>query len=658
MRISVRTFLLVALVLIGASSGALGFAGPVADPLSSPGSPPPMPSLSSDSSSTDDAPGPYELSYRCPSGVEDSASTQTVRAQCPFRILDDSDSLGSPILAVHPFDPSQMAIGSLHGGGEVDGLTPRTRDTGSGGSGVFTIMTSEDGGFSWIDKPTRSSTAPERAQGWGEHAALAIDSEGRLYAAGSFSEPVGNALCESRPPSPPCENVYDNYTMRLLLWKWDTVNRNIDWGGYSSSTETSFIEVEPIVEPVYYDWLSVTYLPLRDSPLFQEPVYEQPVSGNPWANQTVSTTPEPDAARPEQPYEEAVVATWLERSPEPDQLLDGKASRLRAAWTSVYNTNHWEMLPLNMTVGPCSSISNGVAWDGGVYVACVVEDGDAYNHRARAKTGQIDLWKIVPSESRAELVSETPLRGGNPRLTASADGRFALVTLDRLSSTDLDVSAAFSWFGEDRWRALEGLSSSLQSDAGDIVEARIQGMAYMVESRMLHLIYQEVYPPVGINLSAAEPPKTAQFQKHLVALNECLGIQAVYDLEVGLVHQYSPVTQSGLDFGLFNDLHDTFAVVPLAGGGQREFVAFGDMGVLRFGELVEANAPPCPPEPAPRVAVGGGLMAADIPATASSITAQQVALGVGGGVVSLAMLARLLAIRRSKLVELPTGMKK
>ncbi len=612
--------------------------------LGSPSVPAPGPSPAA----SDDEPGPYSIEFLCPDGLETSQTTaaKTIRARCPFLIMDEIDALGSPTIAVHPFAPEEMAIASLHGA-RGEGPTDRSR-TGGGlsNSGPLTVFTTTDRGYNWDDKPSQDmgregSPPPRAAERYGEHLSLAVDATGHIYGAGLFSYRLG------------AENPFNS---QLALWKWDTPDRNIIW----NNPRTTFV-VDPLAEAVDIDWVSVTYLPLEDSEFFQDPVYAPPNRGNRWANNTTTPTPEPSSQAPLQhePYEEAVVVTWLETTLDGNASLEGKNARLRAAWTDVYNNNDWRILPTDMSVGPCSSISNGVAWDGGVYVACVVEDGAAYDHRDRVATGDIDIWKIVPSGDRAELVASTPLRGGTPRLAATMDGWFMLGTLELTGRDSIRFDTAFGWFGKD-WIKFVDFGPTLDTGATNIVEARIQAMVYRIDSHMIHLVYQEVYPPVGFNLTDPGPPTTRQFFKRLVALNHCQGIVALYDLQTGFANQFTPASESGTDFRLFNDLTDGLTLIPPLDGYQREFIAYGDMGLIGFAELQELNAPPCTPPLAPAAPVEppAGPFADPVSLSSGTSTAQQVALGVAGGALALGILVRLLAARRSNFANAPAGMNK
>lgn len=580
----------------------------------------------------------YQLTFVCPTGSERAPpSTEIIRVGCPFRILDDEDALGSPTVLVNPWNPAEVAFTSLHGGGEVPGPTPRSR--GGGKSGVFTVFTSSDGGYNWADQPSQSVYPLEPAtERYGEHVTAAMDTEGHLYGAGVFSMN---------------ESAETAWTSRMLLWKWNTAAHTVQWPGAE--------EVEPLAVPSTITWASVTFLPRADSMLYENPPYDKP-DNFPWANNTTTPSPSPTASSaPKPPPSETMVVTWLETAADPARPLEGKASRLRAAWVSTaHERAPWEFLPIEQTVGPCSSISNGVAWHGGVYVACVVADGKAYNHRRLPNTGEIDVWRVVPEHKRMELVAQTPLTGGNPRMTTSSDGRFALATAQRLDAANVRVDVSFAWFGR-TWSGVSEIGDAVQTGRGAIIDARIHAMAYLKGSRVLHLIYGEVYPPVGIDVTAPGPPRTAQFSKSIVAMNECDGLVAPpFDLNVGVVHQYSPVRESGLDFTNFDDLVDGLIVVPDPGRAQREFISYADMGIVNYAELKQSSAPIC-------ALVGPGGNPADLggqpnpvlqPAPSPALTPAAIAAGTGAGVLGLALLARIVAAGRRSKVEAPAGIKK
>lgn len=572
----------------------------------------------------------YELDLACPAPEGDTSegSATTVRAVCPFRIIDGQDALGSPSLAVNPLDPQQIAIASLHGGQATPGPTPRSREASESPAGVFTVLTSGDGGYRWNDQPSGPPPIVLRDAEFGEHLALAMDGQGRLYGAGLYSERASEA---------------DPYGGRLAVWEWDVASEQIEW--MHSPDAAKHLAPSVLVSDV-----ALTNVPPPGSSLVREP----PWKGGPEAGGGTS-------------WQESVVLTWLEAPAVEGETLAGKRSVVRAAWTDAEQRLGWRHLPTDQSFGPCRSVSNAVAWEGSVYLVCLVEDAEAYGHRPGAAAGDIDLWRIDPGRARAELVGATPLTTGRPTLAASAEGRFILAAIDQVGS-EVTLAVAASWSGRD-WARVADIGTSIRSGATDLLDVRVQAIVYRADSHTIHLVYQEFYAPTQVDATQPGVPHTARFAKFLVALNECEGVLATpRNLQIGLVHSYAPVLELAhaaasvrrTDFALFDDLVDGLVLVPGAGESQREFLAVGDYGVVQFAEVVERNAPPCNPAgPERPVALGGPASPVGAqPAAQSALTAAQWGAGIVGGVLALAMVLRLVGVRAARRDESLSGSKK
>lgn len=581
----------------------------------------------------------YSVAFVCPQGVDNNDRvTETVRVTCPYRIYDEDDALGSPTLVVDPTAARNVAVASLHGGGDAQGQTPRSR--GNTGSGLFTVFTSTDAGYNWQDQPSWTAYPPQHVPGApanGEHLTAAIDYAGRVY---------GAAVYSTRDAST------DPWGNRMLLWKWRDIAQEIEWGRASKPVAT-------LAWPVTVTDASLTYLPSRDSPLFHEPPYDRP-GGHRLANETEAPAPSGDAPAAEREW---TVATWLESAARPGVDLAGKASRVRAAWTGTDDDERWDTLATNMSVGPCSSVSNGVAWDGAVYVACVVADAKAYNHRSRVHEGDVDLWRIDPARDAAEFVSTASIVGAaHLKLAASSDGRFVLAAVDRLAGGRVRLDLAFGWFGA-HWNPLTGLGDLVRTTNEPLVDVRIQALDYERTTRLVHLVYQEVYPPVESSLAKQNPlaPHATQFYKSLVSINECTGLLAApLDLRVGYVRTYTPSFDPSLNvrpntnLTLFDDLVDGLTLVPDAEKGQREFIGFGDLGTINFAEVVSRDVPACEPQ-GPGFAPGPGGPAQPAAAQTLAHQANMVGVAVVGSALAASMVLGLLRSVRRARVEAPSA---
>jgi hypothetical protein len=102
-----------------------------------------------------------------------------------------------------------------------------------------------------------------------------------------------------------------------------------------------------------------------------------------------------------------------------------------------------------------------------------------------------------------------------------------------------------------------------------------------------------------------------------------------------------PVTVSGNSVGGFYDAHDSLLVVKGKLGEERLFIAFGDYGYVRFGEVVEVQ-PPAPLFP-------GIAAPAAIPALSAAVSPALVAAAAGA--LSMAAVSRIVLARSKKSVE-------
>lgn len=541
----------------------------------------------------------YELEFICPTGGPGGPLyTETIRLECPFRIMDEEDSLGSPTLVVNPNNPNEMAIASLHGSGAPERPTPRTRAINNGagdGSGYFTVFTSTDGGYNWKDQPSNAfQPRVDAADVYGEHTVVEMDNQGLLYGASAFSTQ---------------DQDDDHWSGAVAAWKWGGADAEVRWQDVHDL-------ILPLDSPATIHGLDLTYVPAA----------ADNATAGPGANK--------------------VVMTWMERAE-----ADGGVSVLRSATTTTRDEPEWKAGDSNRTVGPCSSVSNGVAWGESVYVACRVADAQAYTHRPRAREGDLDVWRIEPHTGDMEYVSTAPLRYGVPRITATPEGRFAMASAEVADGSRVSVEVALGWHGSD-WLALANQGSSLHTGAPNIVEVRIQDVAYVSEPNIVHVLYQEVYPPITTDLSLSGSPGSPQFSKRLATFNECEGNLGVVDLSGGVIHQYVPFGTERGDLSVFNDLVDGLFILRDAFGAEREFLAYGDLGVIAFAEIANRFAPQCamagfpPPPPAQ------GFPAAQL-ATANqgALSAQNLLMAAGAGVLTLAALVRLLASQSSVLAR-------
>lgn len=574
------------------------------------------------------------LCFWCPGlegtpSVNDGTNTMTMRATCPYRIIDDADLLGSPQIAVNANDPNSVTFFSLHGGGSREGPTPRSRDPSPDGMAAVTglshtTFTSQDMGRAWHDNPWGTD-------GFGEHVAGTMDADGNLYIGALWSKRLGEGRFDY------VIKLYKEQDGRYTISTYQPSKTYANRASGNTIEEVSLVYVPDFVPPDPYN-MTANQTANATAPADQAQV------GN-------STNGE-DYGRANS-AEDRIVAVWFERALDWRNSTTGKSSWIDAAWTDTSARDNWTRLADDELIGPCMAASNAVAWGGKVYVACVADAG--YDGRSRARIGDVDVWSIDPQTGKTRLEEYTRLVGGAPRLTARADGYMAIASAEVKSPTEIDVQVNFGWYGA-HWQGVQSVGAQLHSAARTdrVLEARITALALNQQTNTLFMSYMErvdlAAQPPEPNPSALNPGtgQAIEYHKILTTMGQCTnGIVDAYDLQLGVARHPFAEGTVGDTTGVFDDLQDGMTLwQDPATGEERIYFAYGDHGVIQYGALMGDSGGEACPLIAPPVTIPPP----PIPAALSTASPYSMLVGTTVGATALAMVTYLLAAKRKTTV--------
>lgn len=531
----------------------------------------------------------YAVGFRCPEQVE-SDLTQS-NAVCPLYVLDREDVFGQPVLVIDPNNPDVIGFGAMHGGRGVhvtpDNQPPSERSRHDPVHQPHTTFRSTDGGRAWEDMPYHAPDSLQRRDQagqptrdiYGEDNAATLDAQGRLYLAALYAfRESATSLTDATGPE---------FRWSAGVWKAKTLAQPVDY-----NVNLKIIE-----------------------------------SGNGGANAVQ------DMHLVHVPGTNVVALAWLETTPEGLVGAEGNASEVVIHWTRPDDGALWTREAVG--IGDCRSITNPIAVGHLLYVGCMPPLGA--NEEA---TAPLAIHEIDTNTWTSRKTGEAPITDGRALLVPR--GPYGLMVA-LASGLDADrrpfVQLSYGELGG-RWSGVEDFGADLtQAAQAPLVEARVTAAAYAPQTGHLHLIYMERYDLASVNQDTAGTP---EFWKTFASIRAEGTFQTRLDLGVGTASRidFSP-TLTGVGSGAFNDLHDSITIWRGPDGIDREFVAFGDYGYVRFAEVTEENYPP----------VGLPIPASVPPVPVASAGAAPLMLGIPAGVLAGAMVWRTLAARRQTAVE-------
>ena len=521
----------------------------------------------------------YVVRFRCPEQVDAPVLEQG--AVCPQYVLDREDIFGQPVLMVDPRNPDYLAFSAMHGGHglHAPGREPPTeRSRDNGVHQPHTTFTSKNGAISWNDQPYHAPDALKAENGRGRD----IFGEDNAAVQDAQGRMYLAAAYSYRDVTSPFAAAPAAWQYAVGVWKAKGPEYPVDYHVNTLILDSGNDGTNRI------DSLHIAYARSVD----------------------------------------IVVTAWREEAPAGLTSTTGNATSVVLHWTQPGQGAVWTRAPVD--IGPCARMSNPITVDATLYVACKEADAPARVHAVDLAT-----WD-------ARVAGEVDVMGDALLLVKRGDhGHMVLVSSGLDASAAPVVEVAYGESGG-AWSLPQDMGPRL-SPASDLplAEARVTAAAYAPRSGNLHFVYMERYDLASANANDGQTPEFAKVFGSMVAEGRFL---AAVDLGVGQVSRvpFSP-TLTGVGGGVYNDLHDSIVIWDGEPYGMedREFVAYGDHGYVRFGEVVEENfVPPIP------------LAANAVPpvplATPGSIP---VIMGVGAGVLSGAMVARTIAARRAAAVE-------
>jgi hypothetical protein len=323
------------------------------------------------------------------------------------------------------------------------------------------------------------------------------------------------------------------------------------------------------------------------------------------------------------PAADTVALLWRESAP-------GK-SFVQLHWTSPTSGALWNKVE-DQSISGCDAISNPIAVGRSVYLAC--RAGKAWT-----------TYGVDSATWKARKIDTATITTTHALLVKRGDAGNMVLVGSGLASDNSTAQVSIA-YGEDgaRWSSPDEFASKLTraTPAAPLADARVTAAAFAPVSGNLHLIYME---RTDSSRTASPDADQPEFAKEFVSIQAEGQLQTVIDLQTGRLSRadFSPA-YTGVGNGVFTDLHDSLVVVPTGNGQEREFVAYGDYGFVRYAEVTEENfLPPIAPlgAPPPAIPFASGQVA-------------PLLIGAPAGLLSGAMVVRTLMARRKQAAEAPT----
>lgn len=574
------------------------------------------------------ADGAYKMIFVCPLVVNPATNQRdNANIRCPADIIDLVDVMSNPVLVVDPKEVGFMAFNSLHGGQGLQrpGNEPPTNSSRDNFvHQTHTVHYTKDGDWEvWNDNPYYSPLAPPPSRGnaenpitflsatqldgkkiYGTDNAMVLDAEGRVYLANIYAHKNDSA---------------PKYDYALAFWKSGRVNRPVDY--------FQGLKVLKLPAGVVADSVHLTYS--RES------------------NRVLALWRETNETSPQKEY-------------------------ITGAWTIPGRGAFWYPIKERQRIGECSGMTNPLALRGVVFVGCYA--GKNYRMNPNATLGILQVHAI---ETRKDLFTQS-------WIDQVPDFKFSKRTnsilVHRYDDSMLAVQSGLTPTGGPLLRLSTGVLGGAWDPALDAggkvnsimegrkmrppgastIEARATAAVFIQRSGNAHVLYMERYGypngppnpgapeffkaiasvhhngefmgliPLGVDMGkdVADPSDPARQGRPQEAANAC----QVFDART-----------QGPDKSVFNDFHDTLVTWFNKAKEQREFIAYGDCGNIRFAEIREQDFQPFgipfPPGTPP------------IPLAVSGTSPAQV--GTVAGALAGAMVLRMLAFKRKLAVEAP-----
>ncbi|HVL46968.1 MAG TPA: hypothetical protein VM889_00245 [Candidatus Thermoplasmatota archaeon] len=499
--------------------------------------------------------GSYKLNFTCPSAL---LSTRVF--PCPNRIIDVSDILGNPSLAIDPLFPERMAFASLHGS-SGDGPTNLSRR-----GQQHTVHTTLTAGATWSDQPYSNP----RGLGDGGNNNLHVTGEDTHIIMDSLGNMNVASLYAHRPRDSAGSDPWD---YSIALWKFDSTLDRLTYA------------------------IPAAILKNRES-------------GTTIAEPTLIELPE----------HKRIVLLWHESAPanKTTSILGRSLTGwVAGAITFADSISPWSMLDDKVLVGPCDDITNPIANRGKIYFGC--KAGANFDLVPGVAAGDIVFVELDPVLGASRIVSKTPLKGGDPKLAMDPFGTTAIVTVEAIpgdpnvtGSDRVRAEIATSRLGEG-WSAAHPFGDQIHNASLNVSIARVNAINYRTDTNTIHMIYFEQDRRESPNASRAP-----LYRKYLAVVDPLGTVIFNLDLDVSDKGEVFGSRKSRGNAKPYGDTRDH-----LLDYQGRQFFVFADYGVVVTAEILEddqreiiqptSTAPPVP-EPVPvsttlPVVTGAGVIA-------------------------------------------------
>lgn len=570
----------------------------------------------------------YKFRFACPAIANPGQEQRNnLNIRCPADIIDLADIMSNPVLVADPNELGYMAFNSLHGGQGIQrpGNEPPTNSSRDNYvHQTHTVHYTNDGAWEiWNDNPYYSPLAPPPSRSnaeqpinylsltqmegrkiYGTDNAMVLDAQGRVY--------LANIYAYKNDSDP-------KYNYALAFWKSQRVNRPVDY--------FSGVKVLKLPPGVVADSVFLAYAKDTDR----------------------------------------VLALWRETN-ESSPLK----SYITGAWTIPGRGAFWYPIKERQRIGECNGITNPLPLRHVIYVGCFA--GKNYRMTPNATSGVLQVHAF---DTRRDLftqgwIDQVPDFKFSPRVNALLAHRYdgsMFAVMGGLSPTGNPVVKISVGESGGAWdpaidvgKKIDDIMKgrALRPPGATSVEARVTAAVFIQRSGNAHVIYMERYRFASANRNPNAPeyfkglfsvfndgtfmgitPLGADLGKDVVDPSQ--PAQGGRGSEAASACQVFDARLQGSDKSVFNDFHDTLLSWFNKAKEQREFIAYGECGNIRFAEIFEEQAfffalPPPPGIPPIPLAVAGTSPAQ---------------VGAVAGALAGSMVLRMLAFKRRLAVEAP-----
>lgn len=526
-----------------------------------------------------------EMEFYCPGGTDqndiivDESTGNRILGGCPIRIQDQS--FGNMELEMWDGDHTQAAFFSLHGSPTTDGQTDVSR------SGQTHTTFSADNLVNWRDQWTDGGFPEDGARG--ESATGTIDGDGNMHVGYTWSR-----------PSPSAEDGWSNF---FMLFKGGTPSDADMRDNYDQ-----FFRMDP--RDAGNTMQDVKMVRVPDA--LDEP-REYYLNDERRSNETEDRLGEDgEKAIPDNATQKEVLAvTWLELAGPNSTGPKGYAGWIDAVLADPHTNGtvpDWRPLNDTQVIGPCKQASDPVVYAGDIYIACTAAKD--YDHKLFTRVGDHHIWRIDGETGRTELVADTHMNGGDPKLAVAPDGYMVIATVQKERVGEIqrlvtDIQFGFGWYGGS-WSGQPSLADTnvgpqlnRMLGGNDILSADLTAIAVTEDTHTVIAVYREQNAPSENGLPDIDPtqpdaafPQLEDHKRLIVTFDECGNFPiAAAQMQTGNSLDHWNYESYGQAPDGYNDWQDGMDLVrDPRDGREYAYFAVNDYGVTQFGAVVPTNS--------------------------------------------------------------------